>query len=135
MAELKFDFDAFFKSLEFTNEKVKRGAERGMHDATDDLLRESVNLAPLDKGTLRRSASKGVEVTSNGVVGEVTYSVTETSGNGERINYALYQHELGESYKDPTTPGTQPKFLERPLKQNAERYRDMIAEEIRRELT
>lgn len=133
--KMEFDFDAFFKSLDWTKVEVRQGAEEGIHDATDDLLRESRNLAPLDKGTLRKTSGKNVDVTPRGVVGEVYFDATEEKKSGEVVNYALITHELGESYKNPTTLGTQPKYLERPLMENADRYKKLIADGIRKGLT
>lgn len=133
--KMEFDFDAFFKSLDWTKVEVRQGAEEGMHDATDDLLRESRELAPLKKGTLRKTSGKNVDVTTKGVVGEVYFNATERSKSGDVVNYALITHELGESFKNPTTPGTQPKYLEQPLMENAERYKELVADGIRKGLT
>lgn len=139
---MEFDFDAFFKTLDWTKAEVRQGAEEGMHDATDDLLRESRDLAPRDKGTLRKTSGKNVDVTPKGVVGEVFFNATEETESGELVNYALITHELhsgdgysGFRFKNPTTPGTQPKYLEQPLMQNADRYKKMIADGIRKGLT
>ncbi|MCY9582441.1 HK97 gp10 family phage protein, partial [Paenibacillus alvei] len=117
--KMEFDFDAFFKSLDWTKVEVRTGAETGMHDATDDLLRKSRDLAPLKKGTLRENSGKNVDVMNKGVVGEVYFNATEETKSGELVNYALITHELhsgdgysGFRFKNPTTPGTQPKYLE-----------------------
>ncbi|MBG9736574.1 hypothetical protein ABD86_25410 [Paenibacillus alvei] len=140
--KMEFDFNAFFKSLDWTKVEVRTGAETGMHDATDDLLRVSRDLAPLKKGTLRENSGKNVDITNKGVTGEVYFNATEETKSGELINYALITHELhsgdgysGFRFKNPTTPGTQPKYLERPLKENADKYRQMVADAIRKELT
>ena len=133
--KMDFDFDLFFKGLDWSKIAVRDGAEEGMHDATDHLLATSRDLAPLDKGTLRKTSGKSVESTNRGVTGEVFFTATEEKKSGEIVNYALITHELGESFKNPTTPGTQPKYLERPLKENADRYKQLIAEGIQRELT
>ncbi|MCY9532977.1 hypothetical protein M5X06_12925 [Paenibacillus alvei] len=133
--KMEFDFDAFFKSLDWSKVEVQSGAATGLNDATDDLLRVSRDLAPLKKGTLRENSGKNVVVTSKGVVGEVYFSATEETKSGEKINYALITHELGESFKNPSTPGTQPKYLERPLKENADKYKQLVADAIRKELT
>ncbi|WP_018755199.1 hypothetical protein [Paenibacillus terrigena] len=132
---MDFNFDEFFKSLDWSKDAVRQGAEEGMHDAADDLLRISRDLAPLRGGTLRQTSGKNVDVDDSNVTGEVYFSATEESTSGERINYALITHELGESFKNPSTPGTQPKYLELPLKENAERYKQMVVDGIRRELT
>lgn len=130
---INFDITAFQQTLERTASKATEGAKRGVHDAMDDLLRVSRDLAPLDKGTLRTNAWNEVEADGGTITGEVYYSAVEDGPNG-RVNYALITHEMGE-YKSPTTPGTQPKYLEQPLKMHADEYMRWIAEEIRKELT
>lgn len=129
---LTFDTTAFTAGLDAIDGKALTGGKRGMHDSMDDLLRRSRELAPLDKGTLRTTAWTEVETEGSSVVGEVYYSAVE-DGNSGRFNYALYTHEMSE-FKNPTTPGTQPKYLERPFKENADEYLSWIAEEIRKEL-
>lgn len=131
--KMDFNLDGFLRGLDFSKAEVQAGAVTGMGDATDDLLQKSVDMAPLDKGTLRRSAGKEITVSSTGVTGEVWYSVAERSGSVEIVNYALIQHEMS-GYKNPTTPGTQPKFLEKPLKANASRYKTLLASAIREAL-
>lgn len=137
---IEFDISGFLGGLDKSVSAIRESAVNGVTDATNNLLYTSRNLAPLSDGggVLRMSGHS--EVTTNGdvVEGEVFYSATETSKSGERVNYALITHELhsgdgfsGIRFKDPTTPGTTPKYLERPLKQNADEYREMIAKAIR----
>ncbi|WP_110930596.1 hypothetical protein [Paenibacillus bouchesdurhonensis] len=139
---IEFDISGLLGGLERSKNQVIKAAEVGVHDATDSLLNTSRDLAPHDKGTLRLTAGTNVEVNGDVVEGEVYYNATETDEYDARVNYALITHELhsgdgfsGIAYKDPTTPGTTPKYLERPLKQNAEEYRDMIAKAIREGLS
>lgn len=112
--------------------KVVAAAMSGLHDATDRLLADSRNEAPLKTGTLRMTAGKRVKNERGQIYGEVFYSATEEAG-GVRFNYALRVHEMGE-YKHPTTPGTRPKFLSRPLRTNERLYQRFIADAIRRAL-
>lgn len=135
---IEFDVKEFAGGLALTKEALVKAAEVGVHDATDSLLETSREFAPLDEGTLRMTAGKNVTTNGDVVEGEVFYSATETGKSGERVNYALITHELhsgdgfsGIRFKDPTTPGTTPKYLERPLKQNSDEYREMIAKAIR----
>lgn len=138
---MEFDFSGFLAMMDIRKREVQEGAKVGMHDAMDDLLRVSRDLAPLDKGQLRRTSGKNVEATLTGVTGEVYFNATEMDKHGNVINYALITHELhsgdgysGSRFKNPTTPGTQPKYLERPLKERADRHKQMIADGIRREI-
>ncbi|WP_236331930.1 hypothetical protein [Paenibacillus auburnensis] len=79
------------------------------------------------------TAGKKVTNENGQIYGEVFYSATETSASGVRFNYALRVHEMGE-YKNPTTPGTRPKFLSRPLRTNERLYQRFINDAIRRAL-
>lgn len=133
---MKFDFDDFFRGLDWSKAAIKEGAKEGMEDALEHLLRESRDLAPLSAsgGRLRESGKMQSRVVGEKVEGEVSFSVVEETESGEAYDYAVITHELGESYKNPTTPGTQPKYLERPLKQNADKYQEMIANGIKKGL-
>jgi hypothetical protein len=131
---LTFDDTAFLRMLDATEKNVQRAVRNGLGDAADALLHDSRNLAPLDKGPLRSQAWSEVAEEGGVVAGEVYFSVTEESAKGERFNYALYQHELA-PYDNPTTPGTGPKYLERPLKQKYDEYMRIAANQIRKELT
>lgn len=129
---IEFEFETLFKALDRSKEDVLESAIVGVNDATDHLLAVSRDEAPLDKGTLRTTAGTTVEVNGDTVTGEVFYSAVEQGASG-RVNYAIIVHEMGE-YKNPKTPGTRPKFLERPLKANAKKYNRMIATVIRKGL-
>lgn len=128
---LEFDMGGFFKALDFSKDNVQAAAVLGMHDATDSLLEKARGEAPLDKGTLRETSGKRVAVSPTGVTGEVYFNATERGSSGDRVNYALIVHEM-DTFKNPTTPGTKPKYLEDPLTQNASNYQRMIADAIRK---
>ena len=130
---IEFDTSGLAAAFDNVKKRALDAAAREMGDAMDDLREKAVNLAPLDKGTLRGSAWTEVATKGDVVTGEVYFNATENGPKG-RVNYALIVHEMGE-FKNPTTPGTQPKFLENPLKANAERYVAEIDAAVRKELT
>lgn len=132
---MRFELDAagLLRHLERKMEAVEAAAEVGVHDATDHLLAVSRNEAPLKTSTLRMTAGKEVKATGTQVIGEVFYSATEQGSSGIRFNYALRVHEMGE-YKNPTVPGTRPKFLSRPLRTNERLYQRFISDAVRRVL-
>jgi hypothetical protein len=103
-----------------------------MHDVTDDLLRESRDLAPIDKSTLRKTSFKSVEKEGEAIVGIVSYGIKEEDNEGGHFNYALLMHESRDY--TPSTPGTGPKYLERPYKKNLNRYQQWLADAIKRGL-
>jgi hypothetical protein len=117
--------------------RVHAAAKNGVQDSVDDLKRIAVDIAPIDSGDLRRSGNAKVRETPRQIVGEVSFSAVDTS-SGERYNYAIKMHE-GEYNLGPLSrqaPGTDGyevgnKFLERPLKGEANKYIRWIAEEIR----
>lgn len=77
-----------------------------------DLESKASQLAPLDKGDLR--ASSFTEMMDNNKTVKVAFT--------ER--YALVMHEDLEY--TPQEPGTGPKYLTNPLKQNESKYRNAI---------
>ncbi|EMT54716.1 hypothetical protein I532_03890 [Brevibacillus borstelensis AK1] len=132
--ELTIDFSKFAEALEKVPETVFKAAKRGMHDALDEWRQEAVDIAPLDKGTLRRGIDTRIEGDGLDMVGEVTAIAIEDSPKWPRFNYAYYLHEVKGKITNPTTPGTEAKFLDLPAKENEKKWVREIENEIRREL-
>ncbi len=139
---IELDVDEFFRSLDMTDDNVRKGAEKGMHDATDDLLRVASDIAPFAVGTLAKSGHKAVDWRRNTIIGEVMFGVTEGD-----FNYALWTHEEAYNHGEGTqnnppergmsgrTYYSGRKYLERPLKGESDAYKRHIAKTIRKELT
>jgi hypothetical protein len=134
---IKFDADEFFRGLDVLDTAVAKAAEFEMDRATDDLLRISSNIAPIDKSTLRKSGKKYVKWRYGAVVGAVTFSAVESSSGYGRFNYALWTHEqdyeLGEqSAAAPGTDGYEVgnKYVERPLKGESVKYLKWLTEGV-----
>jgi len=132
MTRVRFEVDAerLARKLGATTDTIARSSKRALQDILDDWKRESTDLAPLDKGTLRRGIEAKMEGDFEGVI---TANVTET-WKGAPFNYAYYIHEVKEEIKFPTTPGTEAKFLEKPMQDNESRWYRMLEDEISREL-
>lgn len=138
MSSFELDFSDLLRGLDLTEVKTQAAIKQGVYDSMDDLKRISVNLAPIDEGDLRRSASYRVYPKANSVVGELTFSVTNESAGYGRFNYAYWTHEIMENLGPLSAgaPGSDGysvgnKYLERPLKGEAEKYKRWIAEEIK----
>jgi hypothetical protein len=132
----ELDFSDLLRGLDLTEGKVQVATRRGVQDSMDDLKRISVNIAPIDDGDLRRSASYRTTVGHNKVVGELTFSATNDSPKYGRFNYAYWTHEIMSSGQAKANGGTDGyaignKYVERPLKGEAEKYKRWIAEEIK----
>ncbi|WP_141500966.1 HK97 gp10 family phage protein [Paenibacillus luteus] len=116
------------------DDAVDEGAKNGTHDVLDEWKREATDLAPMEYGTLRRSIKTDVSGRGENVDGSISASVIE-SRNGRRFDYAAYLHDVypqrhGDSFKNPTTSGTIPKFIDKPLEDNAERWAADIEREV-----
>lgn len=130
---LNINSSAFLKQLDLLNERAVQAAERGIIKAMDELESESDRLAPKKSGKLRKSRRIEVETkTGLRITATVSYSAVNPSKSGYQFNYALFLHEVADF--DPTTPGTGPKFLERPLKAKSRRFIKIIADEVKKEM-
>jgi hypothetical protein len=132
----ELDFSEVLRGIDMTDMAAKEAVKRGVHDSMDDLKRISVNIAPIDEGDLRRSASYRVKTGGNKVTGELTFSATNSSSGYGRFNYAYWTHEIMSSGQAKANGGTDGysignKYVERPLKGEAEKYKRWIAEEIK----
>lgn len=93
--------------------EMKEESEKVVYKVSADLLRESNELTPFDRGWLRKSGKVKVEKKRNNVIGTVSYG-------DSRVDYAQKVHEIkAQNYSEP---GTSWKYLERPLKANAKKY-------------
>lgn len=132
------DMTAFVHALEKAPEVVGAAAKRGMHDALDEWQRESTDIAPLDKGTLRRGFSTEVDGEGMNLTGSITAVAVENRA-GKRFNYAYWLHEVypekrGESFAKPTTAGTVPQFIDKVAEQREDQWKRDIESEIKRSL-
>lgn len=136
---MSFEWDAssFFTHIENKSKSVQDVAEQRLGDAVDDLARIATNLAPIgDTGNLRRTVKKSIKGKFGAVSGEVSFSAVENSPGYGRFNYALWTHEyMGEN--QVSQPGSSdgytvgPKYLQRPLEGERNRYLRQIAEGVK----
>jgi hypothetical protein len=133
---LEFDFAGVVANMEAATLRVQLAARNGVQDSVDDLKRIAVDIAPIDSGDLRRSGHATVRQNTREIIGEVGFRAVDNSG-GHPFNYAVWIHEgsynLG--HQSAAAPGTDGydvgnKYLERPLKGEANKYMRWIAQEI-----
>ncbi|AQR77187.1 hypothetical protein ABNB59_16450 [Paenibacillus larvae] len=134
---LDFDISDFLAKTQASVTSVMQAGKAGMQDSVDDLARIGTDIAPIDKGTLRRTVDTKVKASKDSVVGEVSFSAVETSKRG-RFNYALWTHEM--TYKlgeqSQAAPGVDGysvgnKYLSRPLYGEQSKYWKWVADSIR----
>lgn len=115
---------------------AERGTRIGLEDVMDDWKRLSTDLAPLSEhgGTLRRGIYKEVDEESGELTGAISVTAVE-SRNGKTFDYATHIHDVfpHKTFKHPTTAGTIPKFLDKPLEENGKQWIRDIEKAIRAE--
>lgn len=95
-------------------DKLEKVTEKAVYEVSADLLRESNELTPFDTGDLRKSGKLRMKKGTHGIAGIVSYG-------DARVDYAAKVHE--EKAKNYSEEGTSWKYLERPLKKNAMKYK------------
>lgn len=124
------DLKNFAIKLSDVEDTIKKGVKVGVQDVLNDWKRESVDITPLDKGTLRKSISTEIRSKGRMYEGSISADATEKSKKYGRFNYAYYIHEVGGEIANPTTPGTVDKFLNEPAEQNEDKWLKMIEDAI-----
>ncbi len=87
---------------------LRQGFENAMRTHLELVGMEADQLVPQDKGELKDSQFIDVNVTKGDITATIGYDKDKSLG------YAMFVHEMPEEY-NYTTPGTGPKFLERPF--------------------
>jgi hypothetical protein len=134
MARNQFEIDLtpLVHLLERSPDAAARGATKAMRDIKNDWKRESIDVAPLDTGNLRRQIDGKVDVSGLNPLIEIEANA-KTS---KHFNYAYYIHEghMSADGKSLRHPGTVEEFLNEPAEQNKGRWSDMLEREIREQL-
>ncbi|MEK4789518.1 hypothetical protein [Bacillus sp. FSL K6-2971] len=136
---MSFTFDAsnFISGISAASRGALEGAAHALGDSGEDLARVAQNIAPIDKGMLRSSVKKKFKLTAGKASVDVSFRAVE-----DGFNYAIWTHEM--DYKlGPTSAGAGGidgyevgnKYLERPLRGNADKYVRWIADGARGGLT
>lgn len=130
--DINWNIDGFLKGLDRAEKEVLKELQRAMVAAGEALRYDSLDIVPFDKGfngglagTARTSDPKNEP---DGISVDVTYNK----------EYAVKVHEdmtLNISQKN-TVGGQkrQQKYLEKPMKENAEKYGKMVADHLRNAL-
>ena len=108
-------------NLNRVTREMELKAEKSIEQCAEDLLDKAVQKTPIDSGELRLSGTATVEKKGVESIGRVGFG-------GGQVDYALAVHETIKNYKEP---GTGAKYLENPLKENAQKYFDKIANDVK----
>lgn len=104
--------------LKILSDLAEKRADAEIADIAMDLASKASNAAPVDKGDLRRELA-----------------APKKDGKGWKVGaslpYTRYQHE-GQGFNHPRGGG--PKFLEKPFRENADKYIKEIGKAIESEL-
>lgn len=118
----------FESNVPTLNQLIFEAAKEGLEEGASFLLNASQEIVLEDTSELKQSAGQDVvkRLDTMGLEGE-GYGLTV----GYAAPHAAHAHELPNSI-NPTTPGTQPKFLESAGLANEEQLKEMIAAPLRR---
>lgn len=108
-------------NLNRVTREIELKAEKSIGQCAEDLLDKAIQKTPIDTGELRTSGTATVEKKGVESIGRVGFG-------GGQVDYALAVHETIKNYKEP---GTGAKYLENPLKENAQRYFNKIANDVK----
>jgi hypothetical protein len=111
--------------------RAREGAARAINVSLEDLLAQAVEEAPVDTGALRASGHVNRRATPRDLDGLIAFPKP----------YAAAQHEGEATYPvrgkvvfRNHPKGGKKKYVEDPLKANAQRYEDVIAASVKREI-
>ena len=117
--------DDVLRNFDKVIDKLEKKAEKVVYEVAGDLLKESSQLVPFKDGDLRKSGKVTMVRRGRKPIARVSY------GDG-RVTYALIRHEV--KAKNYSETGTGWKYLERPLKQNTNKYKKYIKNKLGEEL-
>ena len=137
--QLKQSISRLQKKVRAIVASVDDASESALEVVGESILRRSDELAPKKTGALR--ASSFVKVTkARKARGDVSAGISSgpvvTIGYNKdgSAPYAVFTHEIG-PYKNPTTPGTQYKYLETALHERIPQIKAILRRQIVREMT
>lgn len=135
--EFKIDVTEMVRALKRMPNELDDATKAALTDIKNDWVAESVDIAPIYKkenypehkrsqggGTLRQSIH-------GDILGGGVERYIEVSDNATRngFNYAYYIHEMNAGGKQLREPGTEKKFLDKPLDDNKSKYERWLREE------
>lgn len=118
------DTSALDRALRLSPAAAAKGAATALADIKDDWVADSVDISPLKAGALRQNIVG--QVFDPGASGRV-----EVHANAKRsgFNYAYYIHEGA-----GLAVSGEKKFLDVPLEENIDKYRQWLEDELEAEL-
>lgn len=133
MAEFTLDIRKFKQAFTEAPGAAGRGAKRALGDIKDDWVRGAVDIAPVDKTTLRQAINGKTGGTGSDQFVEIQANATQDTG-GKRFNYAYYIHEKDAGGRTLKLAGAEKKFLDVAMEKRQAEYQRWIEEEIMEEL-
>ena len=112
------------KNLQAVLDGIRVSAGEGLKGAAEAIHQKSLDYAPKEFGALRKSAYVA-HSEQNGVT---TYEIG--FGEGGDPGYTIFTHEIG-PYANPTTPGTDYKYLQRAVTELEADIIDDVASQIK----
>lgn len=123
MVRVRVRSPSFSRNWQRASSRVIEANKEGMRSAVRFIKPKILRVTPEDRGPLRRSFKYRIQNTATGIELKLYFTA----------DYAAFVHEMPPTYNF-TTPGTGPKFLQRPVIENKEQLFRIVAMSIRRAL-
>ena len=131
-AEFKIDTEKLLRAMRKSPTEAGKALTRTMDEIKDDWKKESVDIAPLDSGNLRRQIT--AVRTGSGMDTAVTGKGNATATTGRRFNYGYYIHEKNAGGKSLRRPGTVYKYLTTPADKHKGKWTKWLEEDVKKAL-
>lgn len=130
--DFSIDISALTRAVRRAPQAANRGAATALADIKDDWVADAVDIAPIAPklgGNLRQQING--EVYNPGISGHIEVAVPAVR---DGFNYAYYIHEQNAGGGSLTYPGAEKKFLDKPAKENLDKWTKWLEDEVKAEL-
>lgn len=135
------------KGMKKITKGVENAVSKSLEGCMKDLERVASETAPLDEGDLEQGGTNGIQKVANGYLGWVKFEAfSNSSAKWPQFNYAIWIHEedyrLGPRSRQKAggkglsgkSYAVQKHYLTRPLEGEAETYRNIIEDKVKKSL-
>ena len=121
--QLKASLKKLEKQIQEKIDSIKDVSAETLESVGQEILDRSQELVPVETGALKKSAFIETNKDSNETSVSIGYNKDGTAP------HAVFAHEIG-PYSNPTTPGTQYKFLETAVREKLPKIIDTLKKRI-----
>lgn len=105
-------------------DKIQEALKTSLFKVVQENAKQSLRIVPKDTGALRKSQYTIGTSSDDEIVVETGYDKDRS------LDYAVFVHEFFDLVQNPTTPGTQGKFLEIPMKELSQSLLKQVSRQL-----